>query len=267
MPSILTDDNVDLFYRDWGTGRPVVFLHSLLMDSTMWQHQLLHLAERGHRAIAFDRRGHGRSDDPGRGYHYDRLADDLATIMDALDLTEATLVGHCMGGGEIVRYLTRHGAGRVSQIALVGSTVPTLDVDPKAARDLLNELRVGYGRWVSENAALSFGSKPPASDIPSLEKERTIRDWMAVSLQAAVDCQQATFDEDFAQEPTMIDVPALVVHGDDDTVAPLDMCGRRSAELLRDAELLIYPNGSHMIHLSHRQQLNADLLSFVGADR
>jgi non-heme chloroperoxidase len=266
MPS-LTAGGVDLFYRDWGAGRPVVFLHSLLMDSTMWQHQLLHLAERGYRAIAFDRRGHGRSDDPGRGYDYNTLADDLACVIDTLDLTEATLVGHSMGGGEIVRYLTRHGAGRVSQIALVGSTVPSLDIAPEAVKAVLAAVRLGYGRWVSDNAAMSFGRKPPAIDIPQVEKERTIRDWMAVSLIAALKCQEATFEADFSEELAAIDVPALVIHGDDDTVAPLDRCGRRSADLLRNATLQIYRNASHMIHLSHRVQLNSDLLRFVGTEQ
>jgi len=262
---ITTHDGVDLFYRAWGAGRPVVFLHSLLMDSSMWQYQMLHLAEHGYRAIAYDRRGHGRSDDPGGGYDYDTLADDLAAVLHALKVTQATLVGHSMGGGEIVRYITRYGDDRVSQIALVGSTVPTLDVDSQAAAAVLAELRVGYGQWLADNAALSFGRKPPATDVPVIEKENAMRSWMSVSLQAAIECQTATLTTDFAAELSNVRVSALVIHGDDDAVAPLQTCGLRSAELLQHAQLLIYRNGPHMIHLSHRQQLNTDLLNFVAS--
>jgi len=264
MPRVRTGDGVELFYRDWGTGRPVVFLHGLLMSSAAWQPQLLHLAEHGYRAIAYDRRGHGRSDDPGRGYDYDTLAADLAAILDALDLAGVTLVGHSMGGGELVRYLTRYGHDRVSQIALVGSTVPGLAVDTHAAAALLAQLRGGgYGQWLADNAAASFGLKPPATSIPQTEKDRTIRDWMTVSLQAAVECQQATFAADFAPELPALQLPASVIHGDDDAVAPLERCGLRSAELLPDARLRVYRNGSHMIHLSHCQQLNRDLSEFL----
>jgi pimeloyl-ACP methyl ester carboxylesterase len=151
----------------------------------------------------------------------------------------------------------------VAQIALIGSTVPRLEVDAGAAAALLEQLRVGYGQWIADNAEASFGGKPPATEIPQVEKEQAIRDWMSVSLQAAISCQQATFETDFADELSTVRVPALVIHGDDDAVAPLEICGRRSAGLLPDARLVIYRNGSHMVHLSHRAQLNGDLLRFL----
>jgi non-heme chloroperoxidase len=263
MPRTRTPDGTELFYRDWGSGRPVVFIHSMLMSSDMWQHQMLHLAEHGYRAVAYDRRGHGRSDDPGAGYEFDTLADDLAAVLDTLDLTDITLVGHSMGGGEVVRYLSRHGDQRVSRIALVGSTVPRLDVDPPAGAALLERLRTGYGEWVAENAAASFGEQLPGCEIPQLEKERTIRDWMGVSLQAAVACTATNLSADFRQEMSKIRIPALVAHGDHDAFAPFQTCGRRSANLIPDSTLVVYRNASHMLHLSHRQQLNADLLAFV----
>ncbi|MDH6141991.1 non-heme chloroperoxidase [Kitasatospora sp. GP30] len=263
MPTIRTPDGTQLFYRDWGTGRPVVFVHSMLMSSQMWQHQMQHLVEHGHRAIAYDRRGHGRSDDPGTGYEFDTLADDLAALLAELDLTDVTLVGHSMGGGEVVRYLSRHGDQRISRIALVGSTLPHLDVEPTVAAALLDRLRVGYGQWVAENAALAFGDGLPDCSIPQVEKDRTIQDWMAVSLKAAVDCTAVNLVADFRADLRAIRVPTLVVHGDSDAFAPLEICGRRSADLIPGSRLVVYRNASHMLHLSHRRQLNADLLAFV----
>lgn len=259
MPTIRTPDGTELFYRDWGAGRPVVFVHSMLMSSQMWQYQMLYLVEHGYRAVAYDRRGHGRSDDPGTGYDFDTLADDLAVLLDRLELTDITLVGHSMGGGEVVRYLSRHGDRRVSRIALVGSTAPNLDVDPAVAAALLDRFRVGYGQWVAENAAASFGD----GLIPQVDKQQTIQDWMGVSLKAAVDCTAVNMAADFRTEMSTIRIPALVVHGDNDAFAPLEICGRRSAELIPESELLVYRNASHMLQLSHRQQLNADLLAFA----
>jgi non-heme chloroperoxidase len=263
MPRVRTSDGIELFYRDWGAGRPVVFVHSMLMSSDMWQHQMLHLAEHGYRTLAYDRRGHGRSDDPGAGYEFDTLADDLATVLDTLDLTDVALIGHSMGGGEIVRYLSRHADQRITRIALVGSTVPKLDVDPVTREALLSQLRDGYGQWVAANAAASFGDEPSGCEISQPDRERTIQDWMGVSLHAAVACMGVSTSADFRPELTDIRVPTLVVHGDHDVFAPLETCGRRSAELIPDSELVVYRNASHMLHLSHREQLNADLLAFV----
>jgi non-heme chloroperoxidase len=263
MSHMHTPDRTELFYRDWGVGRPVVFVHSMLMSSHMWQHQMLHLVENGYRAVAYDRRGHGRSDDPGTGYEFDTLADDLAAVLDTLDLADATLVGHSMAGGEVVRYLSRHGDERISRIALVGSTAPKLDVDPAVATALLDRLRTGYGQWVAENAASSFGDGLLGCEIPQVEKQRTIQDWMGVSLKAAVDCTAVNISADFRAELSKIRLPALVVHGDNDAFAPLETCGRRSAELIPGSKFVVYRNASHMLHLSHRQQLNADLLAFA----
>jgi non-heme chloroperoxidase len=148
MPHFNAPDGTELFYRDWGAGRPVVLVAGMLMSSDMWQYQMLHLTENGFRAVACDRRGHGRSDDPGTGYDFDTLAGDLAALLNRLDLTDVTLVGHSMGGGEITRYLSSHGSQRISQIVLASSTVPRLNIDPEAEAALLDQLRASYGRWV-----------------------------------------------------------------------------------------------------------------------
>ncbi|MGW4771621.1 alpha/beta fold hydrolase [Nocardia sp. NPDC004278] len=262
MPFLTASDGTALFYRDYGAGRPIVFVHSMLMSSDMWQQQMLYLTGHGYRTVAYDRRGHGRSDDPGMGYDFDTLADDLATLLNRLDLTDVTLVGHSMGGGEAIRYLSRPGAHRVSRIALVGATAPHLDIDPHHTTALLNQLATDYGRWVADNAALSFGDDLPGCDIPQLDKDATIRDWMRVSLRAAVECTRVNMAADFRAEARRITVPALVLHGDHDAFAPLQTCGQRSADLIPDSELVIYQNASHMLHLSHREQLNHDLLAF-----
>jgi non-heme chloroperoxidase len=263
MPRFAVPDGTELFYRDWGAGSPVVFVHGMLMSSDMWQHQMLHLTENGFRAVAYDRRGHGRSDDPGTGYDFDTLAGDLAALLDGLDLTRVTLVGHSMGGGEVARYLSRHGGQRIERIVQVSSTVPRLDADPGAVAALLDRFRASYGQWVAENAALSFGEGLPGCVIPQLEKEQAIRDWMGVSLQAAMACTAANMQADFTAELSKITTPALVLHGDHDVFAPLETCGQRSAELIPDSRLVVYANAAHMPQLSHRERLNADLLAFV----
>jgi pimeloyl-ACP methyl ester carboxylesterase len=265
MPYFHASDGTELFYRDWGAGRPVVFVHGMLMSSDMWQYQMLHLTGNGFRAVAYDRRGHGRSDDPGRGYEFDTLAGDLAALLNRLDLTGVTLVGHSMGGGEIARYLSSHGSQRISRIVLVSSTVPKLNVDPEAGAALLDRFRASYGQWIAENAALSFGDGLPGCVIPQLEKEQAIRGWMGVSLQAAVACTAVNLPADFTAELSKITVPALVLHGDHDAFAPLETCGQRSAELIPGGRLVVYGNAAHMPHLSHRELLNADLLAFVGS--
>ena len=267
MPHFPAPDRTELFYRDWGpgAGRPVVFVHGMLMSSDMWQYQMLHLTENGFRAVAYDRRGHGRSDDPGTGYDFDTLADDLAALLDRLDLCDVTLVGHSMGGGEIAQYLSRHDSQRIARIVLVSSTVPALDADPEAVAAALDRLRAGYGQWVAENAALSFGDRLPGCVIPQLEKEQVIRDWMGVSLQAAVACTAANMPADFTAELSKITVPTLVLHGDHDVFAPLETCGRRSADLIPGSRLVIYGNAAHMPQMSHRERLNADLLAFVSS--
>ena len=263
MPHFNAPDGTELFYRDWGAGRPVVLAAGMLMSSDMWQYQMLHLTKNGFRAVAYDRRGHGRSDDPGTGYDFDTLAGDLAALLNRLDLTDVTLVGHSMGGGEIARYLSSHGSQRISQIVLASSTVPRLNISPEAEAALLNQLRASYGQWVAENAALSFGDGLPGYVTPQLEKEQTIRDWMGVSLQAAVACMAANLAADFSAGLSKITVPALVLHGDHDVFAPLETCGRQSARLIPDSRLVVYANAAHVPHLSHREQLNADLLGFV----
>jgi non-heme chloroperoxidase len=267
----LNANGTQLFYRDWGSGRPVVFVTSWASSSGMWQGQMNHLADNGLRAIGYDRRGHGRSDDPGGGYDFDTLADDLAALIEHLDLTDVVLVGHSMGGGEIVRYLTRHGDGRVAGIVLVGSTVPCLpqlpdnpDGVPAAAREqLLARLATDFGGWIDENAGPFFGDGLPGCELPRATRDWTVRDVMGVTLRAAIACVATNTLADFRPELAKITVPALVLHGDHDASAPLELSGRITAELLADAELRVYTDAAHALYLTHAERLNADLLEFA----
>jgi non-heme chloroperoxidase len=267
----LNANGTQLFYRDWGSGRPVVFVTSWALSSSMWQYQMHHLADNGFRAVAYDRRGHGRSDDPGSGYDIDTLADDLAALIEHLDLTEVTLVGHSMGGGEIVRYLTRHGEARVAKIVLVGATLPCLpqlpdnpDGIPAAVREqLLAWLRNDLGGWIDENAGPFFGDGLPGCELSQATRDWTIRDCMGVSLDAAIGCLTANATADFRPELAKVTVPALIVHADHDASAPLELCGQRTAELLADAELKVYTDAAHALYLTHAERLNTDLLDYV----
>ncbi|HEY1970384.1 MAG TPA: alpha/beta hydrolase [Pseudonocardia sp.] len=267
----LTVQGTELFYRDWGTGRPVVFVTSWGLSSEMWRFQMPQLTERGFRAIGYDRRGHGRSDNPGTGYDFDTLADDLGALLEQLDLTEATLVGHSMGGGEVVRYLTRHGVSRVASIVLIGSTVPCLmrkpdnpnGIDPALLHATADAIRDDFGQWLTDNYPPFWGDGLPGCDLPQVIKDWTLQDLMKVSADAAVACTRTNIAADFRDELAHLDLPALILHGEHDASAPVDLCARVSARLLPNSRLKVYPNAAHAIYLTHRERLNADLLEFV----
>jgi non-heme chloroperoxidase len=271
MPRFQTADHTDLFYREWGDGDPVLFVSSAAVSSDWWQYQMLHLAEHGFRCVAYDRRGHGRSDDPGHGYDYDTLAGDLAALVEHLDLNDVTLVGHSMGGAEIVRYLTRHGADRVARIALVSATLPFLlqtddnpDGFPLVA---VEQVRAGwtrdYARWMDENAAAFFGEGLPGCEVSSGLREWAIRDMSRTSLQAVFECNRAVVGTDFRPELAEVAVPTLVIHGDHDVSAPFELTGARTAQLVPGAELTVYTDAAHGLLFTHTDRLNDDLRGFA----
>ncbi|AWK89149.1 alpha/beta fold hydrolase [Azospirillum thermophilum] len=268
---IHTDDGTKLFYRDWGRGEPVVFLASWSLNSDSWGYQMLALAERGYRCVAYDRRGHGRSSDPGRGYEFDRLADDLACLLDRLDLHGVTLVGHSMSCGEIVRYLTRHGSGRVARTVLVGTATPALarsaDTPDGIDPDGLEQFRTGclmrdFPKWLADN--IDPFLTPDCSSV--------MKDWvrsmaLQASMKALLDCHRATTSTDFRAELAEVTVPTLVVHGDLDVSSPLDLTGRRTAALMPNATLALYEGAPHGLFLSHMERFNRDLLGFLESSR
>ena len=267
-PNTIAADGVHLYYRDWGSGRPVLFVAGWSMCSDAWGYQMMALSRRGLRAIAFDRRGHGRSSDPGGGYDLDTLADDIAAVLEALDLKDVVLVGHSMGCNEIVRYLARHGAARVGRVALLGPMTPgiTLGADNPQGVDpaLLEQFRAtqllhDFPRWIEENVEPFVPGANPR-----------MRDWLAqmalqCSLQALHDCHVVVQASNLSTELAAIDVPVLLLAGARDVSAPLDLTARRTAALVPDCRLVVLEDAAHGMFLTHVERVNGELLEFVRA--
>jgi len=273
MPALTTRDKTQLFYRDWGSGPPIVFRHAWALSGDMWQHQMNALVEQGFRCIAADRRGHGRSDDPGFGYDCDTLADDLADLLDELDLYDVTLVAHSFSGGEVVRYLGRHGSGRVGRVALVATTLPCLlkapdnpaGVDASVFEAVRDEWRKDFGRWLMDGADAYVGRGLPGCDVSPALVDWQIRDMLRASFLAVLQTNYAMVEADFRDELQRMTVPTLIVHGDHDASAPLELTSRRTAELVPHARFIIYENAPHGLYLTHRDRLTKDLVELVNA--
>ena len=259
-------DGTALFYKDWGTGRPIVFVCSAGMSCDMWAYQMLPFTAQGFRCVTFDRRGNGRSSDPGRGYDFDTLADDLAAVLETLDLRNATLVGHSMGCAEITRYLTRHGTSRVARVAMLAPTTPfllkTSDNPEGVDRSVFQALRTqwlrDYPKWIADNTDPFF--------VP--ETSPAMKSWgasllLGTSLQAQLECNVAVTETDFRPELARITPPVLVLHGTKDVSAPLPLTGQRTAKLLPHCEIKVYEGAPHGLFLTHMQQVNEDLLRYV----
>jgi pimeloyl-ACP methyl ester carboxylesterase len=274
MPYIETADHTRLFYIDGGTGKPVVFVASAWLSSRMWEFQLPYLVKRGMRCIAYDRRGHGRSDWTWDGYDYDTLAGDLAALLDQLDLRDVTLIGQSMGGGEVVRYLTRHGAGRIERIVLLSATTPfpmkTPDNPDGVDRTLMEaDMAARTGdrpKWLADNAAAFFGLGLPDVSVSPPFIESMIRQCLECSARATAEFFLTGFATDQRAELRAITVPALVIHGDRDAQAPISICGEQAAKLLPNATFVVYENAAHGLFVTHADRLNADLLAFARGD-
>jgi non-heme chloroperoxidase len=264
---IRTSSGVGLFHRDWGDGPPVVFVASWSLPSDSWAYQMLALTEGGFRCVAYDRRGHGRSDDPGRGFDFDTLSDDLAAVMEALDLRGATLVGFSMGTGEIVRYLTRYGADRVAHVVLIGTTTPMLvhavdnpgGVDPAVFEAFRRDaLMRDFPGWI-DNSMVPFVTPDTPSGLRNWVRDMALR----ASAKALLECNRTLTTADFRAELRLVAVPTLVVHGEHDATCPLELTGRPTAALLPNAQLAVYEGAPHGLFLTHMARLNADLLAFI----
>lgn len=271
MPYVETGDGTSLFYADWGVGPPVVFVHGWSLHSGMWEYQLPSLTDHGLRCVAYDRRGHGRSDQPGRGYDSDTLADDLAALLNHLDLRGVTLVAHSMGAGEVVRYLARHRAGRVARIALIAATTPCLmtsadtpeGVDRAVFDATAAALRRDRPGWFAAGAGAYFALGRPDCRVPPALVEDAIRMCLATPLMVQLACFRAFTETDFCPDLRAVNVPALVIHGDADQSAPLDRTGRRTAAGLAHGRLVVYEGAPHGLYVTEQNRLNDDLLAFV----
>lgn len=266
--AVRTRDGVGLFVRDWGEGRPVLFVHSWALNSAMWAYQVSNLSDQSLRCIAYDRRGHGRSDVPAGGYDMDTLADDLAEVIEQLDLNDAVLVGHSMGCGEILRYVARHGTERVSRIAFLAPATPfalrTADNPHGAPMAYFDQMWAAWAtdfpRWAEENKGPFFTPQTSPQMVDWL-----IRMLLETPAPIAIATSRALVTTDLRGDLAKIDRPVLLLHGDKDASAPLELTGRPTAAGIRGAVLKVYPGAPHGLFLTHMDQVNRDLLAFSRA--
>jgi non-heme chloroperoxidase len=271
MPYMETNDHTRLFYRDWGAGPAVLFVHGWAVGADIWEYQMTPLSCQGLRCIAYDQRGCGRSDDPGRGFDYNTLADDLAAVINQLDLHDITLVSHSMGGGVVARYLTRYGAGRIARTVLVATTTPFLlktednpegieqsVFDTIAAR--LLEDRPGY---YAEIAPGFFGVGQPECSVSPEKVQWGVNLAMQASPKATVELVHTNSQSDQRAEMQAFTMPTLIIHGDSDQGNPVELTGQKTAQLIPGSRLMVYEGGPHGLFITHKDRFNADLRAFM----
>lgn len=272
MSTIKTKDGTQIYYKDWGTGKPVLFSHGWPLDADMWDSQLNYLAERGYRVIAFDRRGFGRSEQPWTGYDYDTFASDINDLIIQLDLREVTLVGFSMGGGDVARYIGRYGNERLAGLVLLGAVTPVFGksaanpngVDLSVFEGIRDGLRKDRAQFISDFAAPFYGTNA-GQTVSEGVLTQTLSIALLASLKGTIDCVTAFSETDFRDDLAKVDVPTLVIHGSHDQIVPFETTGRAAAEAIRGAELKVYENAPHGFAVTHQEQLNQDLLAFLQA--
>jgi non-heme chloroperoxidase len=271
MPTITAKDGAQIFYKDWGSGQPVVFSHGWPLNADAWDEQLFHFASNGYRAIAHDRRGHGRSTQTWTGNDMDTYADDLASLVEALNLTDAIHIGHSTGGGEVTRYIGRHGTKRVSKAVLVDAVTPGLVQPGGLMIKLFDDMRAGVFADVSqfwEDLSQPFyGANRSGAKVPKGILDRFWLLSMQCGLVAAYDCIRAFSESDFTADLAKFDIPTLIIHGDDDQIVPIDASARRTLTLVPQATLTVYPGFSHGMCTTNADRINQDLLAFIQAER
>ncbi len=274
MAIIRTTDGAELYYKDWGSGPPVVFCHGWPLNADSWEAQMLLLASHGYRCVAHDRRGHGRSSQTWHGNDMDTFADDLATLIETLDLRAAVLVGFSMGGGEVARYVGRHGTARVSKLALVAAVPPLMLKTPAnpggLALDVFDGIRAACVSDRSQfyrdlAAGPFFGANRPGAKVSQATLDTFWLRGMQAGHKNTLDCITAFSETDFTADLKAFDVPTLIIHGDDDQVVPIGASALASARIVPRATLKVYAGAPHGLTDTHRAQLGGDLLAFVSA--
>jgi non-heme chloroperoxidase len=271
MNTITSKDGTQIFYKDWGTGRPVVFSHGWPLDADAWDAQMLFLASHGLRVIAHDRRGHGRSGQPWNGNDMDTYADDLAALIEHLDLKQATLVGHSTGGGEVAHYIGRHGSQRVARAVLIGAVPPLMlktaanpgGLPMEVFDTIRNSVVANRSQFYKDLAVPFYGYNRPKAKVSQGVIDEFWREGMLGSIKGQYDCIAQFSEVDYTEDLKKIDVPTLILHGDDDQVVPIDNAGRLSAKIVKNATLKIYPGASHGMCTTEADKVNADLLEFI----
>jgi non-heme chloroperoxidase len=271
MPFVKTRDGTDIYYKDWGKGPAVTFSHGWPLTADAWEDQMVFLARHGFRVIAHDRRGHGRSGQSWDGNEMDTYADDLAALLDALDLQAATLVGFSTGGGEVARYIGRHGTSRVARAVLVGAVTPLMlktAANPGGlAMEAFDTIRAGVAsdrsQFFKDLATPFFGANRPGAKVSQGVRDAFWFRGMQGGLTNELDCIKAFSETDFTEDLKTFDVPTLIIHGDDDQIVPIGASAHASSTLVKHATLKVYPGGSHGLADTHKEQLNADLVALL----
>ena len=271
MPTITTQDGTHIYYKDWGTGQPVVFSHGWPLSSDAWEDQMVFLGAHGFRCIAHDRRGHGRSSQPWNGNEMDTYADDLSELVEALDLKNAVHVGHSTGGGEVVRYIARHGSKRVAKVVLIGAVTPLMlktEANPDGLpMDVFDGIRASVlgdrSQFFKDLTLPFYGANRPDAKVSQGLRDSFWLQGMQAGFKGVIDCIKAFSETDFTEDLKAIEVPVLILHGDDDQIVPIGASAVPASKLLKNAKLKIYKGGAHGMCSTQKDDVNADLLAFL----